>query len=70
MIRGVGERVVGDRICPIEEGEVVLLGSNLPHVWRYDPEHSGETDAVVVHFSEAFLGSEFIQKPEMRDVRL
>ena len=70
VLGGVGQRIVGDRICPIEEGKVVLLGSNLPHVWRYDPAHSGRTNAVVVHFDPSFLGAEFLEKPEMRDVRL
>jgi quercetin dioxygenase-like cupin family protein len=35
VIQGTGERVVGDSVCPIHPGEVVLLGANLPHVWHY-----------------------------------
>lgn len=67
---GVGKRVVGDRVCDITEGEVVLLGQNLPHVWRYDPIQAEPPQAVVVHFQEEFLGTEFSRKPEMRDVML
>ena len=67
---GIGKRVVGDRVCDITEGEVVLLGQNLPHVWRYDPTQSEQPKAVVVHFKEDFLGAEFSKKPEMRDVML
>ena len=61
VLRGTGERVVGDCICPITPGEVVLLGANLPHVWHYQGR-SGEDEprAVVVHFSDDFLGSEFL----------
>ena len=70
VLRGTGQRVVGDRACPIDEGEVVLLGANLPHVWRYDTAKSGNTKAIVAHFRETFLGAEFLQRPEMRDVRL
>jgi len=72
VIQGDGKRVVGDSICPINCGEVVLLGANLPHVWRYNeqPEPGDEAYAIVIHFGDAFLGSEFFHKPEMRDIRL
>ena len=66
---GSGTRVIGDRVCPIERGEVVLLGSNLPHVWRYD-EDSDAISATVVHFEESALGTDFLNKPEMRELRL
>ncbi|HVR35249.1 MAG TPA: AraC family transcriptional regulator [Methylomirabilota bacterium] len=72
VISGRGQRVVGDNVCPIHPGEVVLLGSNLPHVWRYDNTGPGEppVHAIVVHFHDDFAGSEFFRKPELRDVRL
>lgn len=71
VLQGTGERVVGDSVCPINPGEVVLLGANLPHVWHYQGESRRDAArAVVVHFSDDFLGSEFFRKPEMRDIRM
>jgi AraC-like DNA-binding protein/quercetin dioxygenase-like cupin family protein len=72
VLGGSGQRIVGDSICPIKPGEVVLLGSNLPHVWRYENSGAGKfpVHAIVVHFQEDFVGSEFFRKPELRDVRL
>ena len=70
VIRGSGQRMIGDRLCEIEAGEVVLLGSNLPHVWRYDSTTAGDIEAVVVHFDAAVLGADWLQRPELRDVRL
>ncbi len=67
---GSGTRVIGDRVCPIEPGEVVLLGANLPHVWRYDTEQAGSVRATVVHFEESSFGADFLNKPEMRELRL
>jgi len=67
---GSGTRVIGDRVCPIEPGEVVLLGSNLPHVWRYDGEQAESIRATVVHFEETALGVDFLNRPEMRELRL
>ena len=69
VIRGRGQRIVGDAICPIEAGEVVLLGSDLPHVWSYD-DRDNVVEAVVVHFKEDFAGNDFLNQPEMRALRL
>lgn len=68
VIKGEGQRIVGDAVCPIEAGEVTLLGSNLPHVWRYNSTIR-EVEAVVVHFSEDFAGVDFLSRPEMRSIR-
>jgi AraC-like DNA-binding protein len=71
VVSGGGERVVGDSIRPIMAGEVILLGANLPHVWRYEPPGSDgpSIHAIVVHFRDDFAGSDFVSKPELRDVR-
>lgn len=69
VANGTGKRMVGDAISPIEPGEVTLLGSNLPHVWRYDPS-AEPVHAVVVHFNDDFAGNGFLDQPEMRSLRL
>ncbi len=75
VIEGSGQRLIGDQLCDIESGEVVLLGPNLPHVWRYDSSgesggDAGGIRAVVVHFDSSLLGAEWLERPELRDVRL
>ncbi len=70
VVRGTGQRLIGDQVCAIEPGEVVLLGSNLPHVWRYDSSDPGDVRAIVVHFDDTVLGADWLQRPELRDVRL
>jgi AraC-like DNA-binding protein len=68
---GTGERVIGDAVHAIAPGEVVLLGPNLPHVWRFETTaRSQPIDAVAIHFREDFLGGDFLDKPEMCDLRL
>ncbi|MGH7996513.1 MAG: AraC family transcriptional regulator [Opitutaceae bacterium] len=60
-----GLRIVGDSIVPFREGDLVLLGPNLPHVWISDPcAIMGQVRGVVVQFLDTFLGPEIWDAPE------
>lgn len=37
--KGTGHFYVGDKIHPFTEGNILLLGPNLPHVFRNDPKY-------------------------------
>ena len=72
--KGEGTQFIGDNIKRFKSGDVVLVGANLPHYWRFDDiffeeEAKGMTDIRVVHFSENFLGEEFLQLPENNNIR-
>src|SRR3546814_394342 len=74
MRRGSGMRFIGDHIDRFREGDVILLGSNLPHMWKcdaiyYEQQPGLQTEAVVIHFREDFWGSAFLELPEMNGVR-
>lgn len=71
-LKSEGHRIVGDNISPLHDGDLVLVGSNLPHVWHQD--ESRRTDgrgvrAIVVRFLDTFLGSDFLARPELDGVR-
>ncbi len=72
--RGSGTQFVGDSIRHFKAGDVVLIGSDLPHYWLYDeledePNYSKEPFATVIHFSENFWGDRFINLPENRHIK-
>ncbi len=74
ICEGSGKRLVGDSIENFEAGELVLLGANLPHLWRSDDSyHQNHPDlrsrSVVIHFQADFLGEAYLQKPEFRSIR-
>lgn len=73
VLKSRGHRVVGDNISPLNPGDLVLVGGNVPHVWHQDdPEGRGQSDAVhaiVIRFRDDFLGDDFMHKPEMEPVR-
>jgi len=69
IVRSRGRRFVGDSIEPYDDGDLVLLGPNLPHTWDSDPRRAGRQEAVFCQFSESFLGPEFLRAPELAPVR-
>lgn len=74
VVKSYGQRQVGDSIENFYPGDLVLVGSNLPHVWKNDQsflldENKKDAAAVVVKFSEDFAGKEFMNLPEMRVVK-
>ncbi|KIA91115.1 transcriptional regulator [Pedobacter kyungheensis] len=72
--KGRGTQFIGDSIKNFNDGDVVLLGSNLPHYWRFDPEFFETTDGepvdvYAVHFKEEFLGKDFLNLPENQEIK-
>ena len=67
--KGEGTQFIGDSIKQFKAGDVVLVGCNLPHYWRFDDSYFEEdsnekADVRVAHFCENFWGSQFLQLPE------
>src|SRR5690242_18518523 len=72
--KGEGTQFIGDSIKQFKAGDVVLIGSNLPHYWRFDDAYFDEDatvapDVRVAHFCEDFWGSQFLQLPENTHIR-
>jgi AraC-like DNA-binding protein len=67
IVESRGKRFVGDSIEPFHQGDLVLLGPDLPHFWVNDPDTT-RAHAVVVQFLPDFAGPEFLNLPEMREV--
>jgi AraC-like DNA-binding protein len=71
---GNGTQFVGDSIQRFQSGDVVLLGANLPHYWRFDDVYfedaeNNHADVSVIHFCENFWGDAFLQLPENAIIR-
>lgn len=75
MIRkGKGIRLVGDSLEEFDDGDIILLGSNLPHMWRnypvyFEKDSHLHIEAVAIHFTENFWGNTFYSLPEMKPIR-
>jgi AraC-like DNA-binding protein len=69
VLKGWGKRFVGNHISDYGEGCLTFIGANLPHLFRKD--NTIETGgSLVIHFTEAFLGTEFKNIPEKQKIQL
>lgn len=71
ITRGRGRRFVGDDVAPFREGDLVLTGPNLPHMWCSDRRSRGTDrphEARIVQFSSAIYGERFLRLPEMAPI--
>lgn len=66
---GRGQRVVGDHVDEYGPGDLVLIGSNLPHTWASRSETEGpDPRAVCVQFAPDVIGRSFVSLPEARPI--
>lgn len=75
IISGTGSRFVGDSIEYFQEGDLVLIGSNLPHVWKNDSTYfEGREEqlamANVIQFLPNFFGEPFSKLKEFQNINL
>jgi len=74
IIKGSGTRFIGDSIEAFEDGDLVLVGPNLPHVWRSDKKYYEnnpdlKVEVILTQFLKDFVGKEFLNLPEMVSLR-
>lgn len=67
--KGEGVRFIGDNISNFSDGEMILLGENLPHTWRckdkyFEPDSGLNVEAIVIHFLPHCLGHDLLNLPE------
>lgn len=68
-----GTRFIGDQVSLFQPSDMVLIGPNIPHLYRNNEEYYKNPGMVAksidVHFTEDFLGNSFFDVPEMKLVR-
>ncbi|UPZ34742.1 AraC family transcriptional regulator [Sphingobacterium sp. PCS056] len=60
ILESYGKRVVGNHVDSFNAGDLVLMGPNIPHIWRNDdiflnPQHDERARAIVLYFPADFL---------------
>ena len=75
FIEGKTNGVIGDGFQHFEEGDLVILGANFPHVLQENKAFEKERPdckpfGLIIQFTEDFLGNGFMQKPELQSVNM
>ncbi len=64
---GSGKRQIGSHVSYYTNGDLILIGSNLPHCGFTDAL-TGNTSETVVQMKLDFLGTDFFKIPEMKKI--
>ncbi|WP_264565128.1 AraC family transcriptional regulator [Flavobacterium sp. N3904] len=65
---GSGKRQIGSHISYYSDGDLVLIGSNLPHC-GFTNEQTGNKNETVIQMRPDFLGSYFFEIPEIKNIQ-
>ena len=66
---GSGKRQIGSHVSYYQNGDLILIGANLPHCGFTDSLTDNDRETVI-QFNPDFLGKNFWEIPEMRNVRV
>jgi AraC-like DNA-binding protein len=73
VIKGSGTRFIGDHMQGFKEGDMVLTGPNLPHLWKNDkayhqPDNGLYTHGIVIYFPDNFLNHSVFEVEEFESI--
>ena len=66
--KNAGYRVVGDHVTNLQAGDLLLIGSGLPHVFYHDKD-TGSADALIIQFNANFAGESLFQHPDFQPIQ-
>ena len=72
---GFGKRIIGDKLETFHAGDIVFVGSNLPHVWLSDDEFYKESSylhahSIVAYFNKEVFSKDFYDLKESNKIKL
>ncbi|AZQ65248.1 AraC family transcriptional regulator [Flammeovirga pectinis] len=69
IAKSQGVRFVGDNVSPFESGDLVLVGPNLPHLWKDEVLLStDDVNIIVVKFEGDFIGKGTFDRPVFNNI--
>jgi len=68
IFKGEGDLVVGDTINRYSENDIVVIGSNLPHLFRSDESITIESSMLTLFFTKESFGKLFFELIELKEL--
>lgn len=69
IVSSSGIRYVGDSVSEFEKGDLVLLGSGLPHCWKNFEVQKDRAESIVLQWSEDILGHGWLDRNEFVQIK-
>jgi AraC-like DNA-binding protein len=74
VLEGFGKRIIGNKVEPFESGDMVFIGSNVPHVWLSDNSYYEENSnlhsrVIVTYFNPIIFQQFFDAVKEFNDIK-
>lgn len=69
ILEGEGTLVVGDTVNYYSKDTILIIGSNLPHVFKSDKNTSATSHMLSLFFTEKSFGNDFFQLEELKELQ-
>ncbi|MEO6522770.1 MAG: AraC family transcriptional regulator [Mucilaginibacter sp.] len=74
IVRGTGSRFIGDSVDSFKEDDLILIGANLPHLFRNDDVYymnmpGVQAESFTIHFLPEIFGQAFLNIPENKPIQ-
>lgn len=69
IVKGEGTLIVGDTINYFKQDDILVIGSNIPHVFKSDLETSTNSHMLTLFFTESSFGEDFFELEELKELR-
>lgn len=70
IAEGEGTLIVGDTINYYRQGDILIIGSDLPHVFKSDIQNSKKSHMLSLFFTKNSFGNHFFDLEELQELRL
>lgn len=69
IVEGEGTLIVGDTINHYNKGDVLVIGSDLPHVFKSDVSASSVSHMLSLFFTKTSFGPQFFELEELKELQ-
>jgi AraC-like DNA-binding protein len=69
IVKGEGTLIVGDAINHYSKGDIFVIGSHLPHVFKSDMAISNSSVMLTLFFSKSSFGPHFFELEELKELQ-
>ncbi|GAA4818146.1 AraC family transcriptional regulator [Litoribaculum gwangyangense] len=69
IVEGEGTLIVGDRVNYYKKDDIIVLGSNIPHVFKSDLNTSTNSKMLSLFFTQISFGKSFFELEELKEIQ-